>query len=161
MQTYTNSPPLTPLTECESLASLDSQENQSHPRLSRRPAKSPAQLQDRVGRPEQKPSPTAKLAYLDPAFQQWVKATQALPAEKQIEAVSKKLMELNPGFDGKLTGSMEGPQDRERRGDGVGVSHGQRDRHFAGAGVVGIEYLTCAGSEPGKASCRTFHRCKG
>ena len=39
-----------------------------------------------------------------PAFQQWVKATQALPAEQQIEAVSKKLMELNPGFDGKLTG---------------------------------------------------------
>jgi hypothetical protein len=27
-----------------------------------------------------------------------VKETQALPAEKQIEAVSKKLMELNPGF---------------------------------------------------------------
>ena len=46
---------------------------------------------------------TKKLAYLDPAFQKWVKATQALPAEQQIEAVSKKLMELNPGFDGKLT----------------------------------------------------------
>ena len=45
-----------------------------------------------------------KLAYLDPAFQQWVKATQALPAEKQIEAVSKKLMELNPGFNGSVTG---------------------------------------------------------
>ena len=45
-----------------------------------------------------------KLAYLDPAFQQWVKATQALPAEQQIEAVSKKLMELNPGFDGKMIG---------------------------------------------------------
>ena len=39
-----------------------------------------------------------------PAFQQWIKATQALPAEQQVEAVSKKLMELNPGFDGKLTG---------------------------------------------------------
>jgi hypothetical protein len=39
-----------------------------------------------------------------PAFQQWVKATQALPAEQQIEAVSKKLMELNPGFNGKLKG---------------------------------------------------------
>ena len=39
----------------------------------------------------------------DPAFQQWGKATQALPAEKQIEAVSKKLMELNPGFDGRVT----------------------------------------------------------
>ena len=50
-----------------------------------------------------KPAATTKLAYLDPAFQQWVKATQALPAEKQVEAVSKKLMELNPGFDGKVT----------------------------------------------------------
>ena len=45
-----------------------------------------------------------RLAYLDPAFQQWVKATQALSAEQQIEAVSKKLMELNPGFDGKIRG---------------------------------------------------------
>jgi serine/threonine protein kinase/Leucine-rich repeat (LRR) protein len=51
-----------------------------------------------------KPVAPGKLAYLDPAFQQWVKATQDLPAEQQIEAVSKKLMELNPGFDGKLRG---------------------------------------------------------
>jgi serine/threonine protein kinase/Leucine-rich repeat (LRR) protein len=49
----------------------------------------------------------AKLAYLDPAFQQWVKATQALPPEQQIEAVSKKLMELNPGFDGKVWPKVE------------------------------------------------------
>ena len=28
-----------------------------------------------------------------------------LPAEQQVEAVSKKLVELNPGFDGKVTGS--------------------------------------------------------
>ena len=34
-----------------------------------------------------------------------MKATQALPAEQQIEAVSKKLMELNPGFDGKFGAS--------------------------------------------------------
>ena len=45
-----------------------------------------------------------RLAYLDPAFQAWVAATQTLPAEKQVEAVSKKLMELNPGFDGKVNG---------------------------------------------------------
>ncbi len=37
-----------------------------------------------------------------PAFQAWVKEVQAMPAEKQIEAVSKKLMELNPGFDGRM-----------------------------------------------------------
>ncbi|HEX3658087.1 MAG TPA: serine/threonine-protein kinase [Pirellulales bacterium] len=61
--------------------------------------------------PSPQPSPikgegaNARLAYLNPAFQQWVKATQALPAEQQVEAVSKKLMELNPGFDGKLAGA--------------------------------------------------------
>jgi hypothetical protein len=47
-----------------------------------------------------------KLAYLDPAFQQWVTQTQNLPADKQVDAVSKKLRELNPGFDGKLLGGM-------------------------------------------------------
>jgi tRNA A-37 threonylcarbamoyl transferase component Bud32 len=38
-----------------------------------------------------------------PAFQQWKKDVAALPAEKQVEAVVKKLQELNPGFDGKET----------------------------------------------------------
>src|SRR6185312_10888370 len=41
-----------------------------------------------------------------PEFQKWIALTQKLPAEKQIEAVSKKLMELNPEFDGELTGSQ-------------------------------------------------------
>ncbi|MBA4017762.1 MAG: hypothetical protein C0483_11360 [Pirellula sp.] len=40
----------------------------------------------------------------DPSFPQWMAQVQAMPAEKQIEAVSKKLMELNPGFDGTVTG---------------------------------------------------------
>ena len=40
---------------------------------------------------------------ITPAFQQWMKAVAALPAEKQVEAVAKKLQELNPGFDGKVT----------------------------------------------------------
>ncbi len=40
----------------------------------------------------------------DPAFQQWMKDVQRLPAEKQVEAVAKKLVELNPGFDGNVTG---------------------------------------------------------
>lgn len=42
-----------------------------------------------------------------PAFQQWVKDTQTLPVEEQIKAVSKKLVELNPGFDGKITPVIE------------------------------------------------------
>ena len=48
---------------------------------------------------------SGKLFMHDPAFEQWMKDVQAMTAEKQIEAVSKKLMELNPGFDGKVTDS--------------------------------------------------------
>ena len=43
-----------------------------------------------------------------PAFQKWMKTVTGMPAEKQVEAVAKKLLELNPtvlspGFDGKET----------------------------------------------------------
>ena len=53
--------------------------------------------------PPQPVASSGKLFMHDPAFPQWVKDVQAMPAEKQVEAVSKKLVELNPGFDGKLT----------------------------------------------------------
>jgi serine/threonine protein kinase len=43
-----------------------------------------------------------------PAFQQWIKDVAALPAEKQVDAVAKKLQELNPGFDGKELHSIDG-----------------------------------------------------
>jgi serine/threonine-protein kinase len=33
----------------------------------------------------------------------WIKSVASLPVEKQVEAVSKMLLELNPGFDGKVT----------------------------------------------------------
>jgi hypothetical protein len=36
------------------------------------------------------------------AFAQWMRDVGAMPAEKQVEAVSKKLQELNKGFDGKV-----------------------------------------------------------
>jgi len=42
-----------------------------------------------------------------PAFQAWMKSVAALPAEEQIKAVSEKLVELNPGFDGVLWGSTK------------------------------------------------------
>ncbi len=48
---------------------------------------------------------SGKLFMHDPAFPQWMKDVQAMPAERQIEAVSKKLVELNPGFDGTLLGA--------------------------------------------------------
>ncbi len=36
----------------------------------------------------------------------WIESVEALPAEKQVEAVSEKLMKLNPEFDGKLSGNF-------------------------------------------------------
>ena len=43
------------------------------------------------------------LAFETPGFDQWMKKIAPLSAEKQVEAVAKKLQELNPGFDGKVT----------------------------------------------------------
>ena len=52
---------------------------------------------------------TAKrpLAYQSPGFDEWVKQTSALPVDEQVNAVSKRLVELNPGFDGKMTPTIE------------------------------------------------------
>ncbi len=48
------------------------------------------------------------LAFETPEFDQWVKNVKALPAVKQVDSVAKKLMELNPGFDGKLQPAFDG-----------------------------------------------------
>ena len=53
----------------------------------------------------------------DPAFLRWEKVVAALPAEQQVDAVAKKLQQLNPGFDGKVTG--EGEHDKPRIENGV------------------------------------------
>jgi len=61
-----------------------------------------------VAAPAPRPSPIkgeGAKAWNTPEFEQWMKAVQALPAEKQVEAVAKKLVELNPGFDGQVTGA--------------------------------------------------------
>lgn len=44
-----------------------------------------------------------KLFIRDPAFQQWMNDVAAMPAEQQVDAVSAKLVEWNPGFDGKIS----------------------------------------------------------
>jgi serine/threonine protein kinase len=50
----------------------------------------------------------AKKPWESAAFQAWVKATHALPPDKQIEAVIKKLQDLNPGYDGGKATRVEG-----------------------------------------------------
>ncbi len=143
---------LSPLENCKRLGDLNVRNTKVTPASSRRPAKSPAQLQDRMGRSGQGSRRSAEPAWNTPAFQQWVKATQALPAEKQIEAVSKKLMELNPGFDGKVTGLgwERHAQDRERRGHGVGFLTDNVTRISPVRALVGLKRLTCSAAAYGK-----------
>ncbi len=57
-----------------------------------------------------------------PAFQRWGKEVAALPAEKQVEAVVKKLQELNPGFDGKELHAIDGSVVTELRFSGDNVA---------------------------------------
>ena len=52
---------------------------------------------------EAKPAPAARGTMPMPGFDEWVTQVQAMPAEQQVQAVSDKLIELNPGFDGKVT----------------------------------------------------------
>ena len=119
---------LSPLDDCKSLKTLSIIKTQVTPAAVAALAKNLPNCKiewDGAGQPAagspQQAAGGKKLAYLDPAFRQWVKATQALPAEKQIEAVSKKLMELNPGFDGKMAGigAKGNPYGPVFKGDGV------------------------------------------
>jgi Leucine-rich repeat (LRR) protein len=101
-----------------------------------------------------KPAASAKLAYLDPAFQQWIKATQALPAEQQVEAVSKKLQELNPGFDGMVTDS--GGKGTPKIENGMVTGFGFLTDNVLDISPVraldGLKALTCNGTGTSKLS---------
>ena len=76
-----------------------------------------------------------------PAFQQWMKDVAALPAEKQVEAVAKKLQELNPGFDGKELHSIDGGAVTELRFASDNVADISPVRALAH-----LRFLACGGS---------------
>jgi predicted Ser/Thr protein kinase len=48
--------------------------------------------------------------WFKPAFLVWQREVATLPAEQQVQAVAKKLQELNPEFDGTVTGAWGAPQ---------------------------------------------------
>lgn len=43
----------------------------------------------------------------DPAIQKWMNEVAEMSAEDQVKAVAKRLQELNPGFDGKVTPTID------------------------------------------------------
>ena len=96
-------------------------------------------------------------------FQNWMNNVQSLPAEGQIEEVRKKLMELNPAFDGKLT-DVWSPYPPKIK-DGIvpllafvtdEVTDVSPIRAFAG-----LEILSCRGSVPGRGKLRNLSPLKG
>lgn len=66
-----------------------------------------AKLEPVEGKPAVGETSPADKPWNSPKFKQWMKSVAAMPAEKQVEAVTKKLQELNPGFDGKVRHQIE------------------------------------------------------
>ncbi len=74
-------------------------------------------------------------------FSQWMKTVATLSAYNQVEAVAKKLQELNPGFDGKVTPNFEGRVVTELRFYSDNVTDISPVR-----ALVGLNVLNCNGS---------------
>jgi eukaryotic-like serine/threonine-protein kinase len=79
------------------------------------------------------------------AIEAWLQRITDLPAEQQVEAVSAKLKELNPGFDGVVGRRYE---------NGAVVEFHLLTDHVTNIAplraLTGLEMLVCRGSEPGK-----------
>ncbi|MFO0999942.1 MAG: protein kinase [Planctomycetaceae bacterium] len=57
----------------------------------------------------------------DPEFVSWLRDVQSLSAEKQLSAVSRKLVERNPGFDGSLVWAITNEPPRIENGVVTGM----------------------------------------
>ena len=96
------------------------------------------------------------LAFQTPDFGNWVKAVQSTPAEKQVEAVSKKLMELNPGFDGKMGGHFsEKPVIEKGVVTRIGFITDAVTDISPVRTLAGLQALDCNGSPPRNGQPRT------
>lgn len=80
------------------------------------------------------------------AYQAWMREVQAMPAEEQVEAVRKKLMELNPGFDGSIKPKIE----REKVVELTFLSDDIKDISPLRS-LTDLTGLTCNGSIPNKS----------
>ncbi len=83
----------------------------------------------------------------DPAFEQWVKETAALPYTQQLEAFRKKMIELNPGFDGKFGGTSGGsPKIENGVVTDIGFKTDQVTNLAPIRALTGLRALSCDGA---------------
>jgi hypothetical protein len=77
------------------------------------------------------------------AAETWEKSVAELPAEQQVEAVARRLKELNPGFDGKVTPTVEQGIVRE-----LGFSSANVADLSPLRALRGLESLNCSADWP-------------
>jgi Leucine-rich repeat (LRR) protein/tRNA A-37 threonylcarbamoyl transferase component Bud32 len=75
--------------------------------------------------------------------ERWEKSVAGLPAEKQVEAVARRLQERNPGFDGKVTPTIEHGTVR-----GLGFSTANVADLSPLRALRGLNSLDCSGPFP-------------
>ncbi len=88
----------------------------------------------------------------------WIKSVQALPPDKQVEAVAAKLKELNPGFDGKVEHNV-----LVAMGKVIGLKFvtDQVNDISPVKALTGLQTLHCDGSGPQKGSLADLTPLKG
>ena len=111
-----------------------------------------------------KPIPAIKkegqpLFFETPGFAPWAKEVRALPAQQQVERVSRKMMELIPGFDGKFI------EDPHRVRDGVAWRLQVYTDNVSDISPIrvlaGLQILQCTGSADGKGQLRDLSPLQG
>lgn len=106
---------------------------------------------------------SGKLFMHDPAFPQWIKDVHAMPVRMQLEAVCQKLVELNPEFDGKLTGhrGKEPPNITEGVVTGLGFATDNMTDISPIRALSGITHLKMNGSDTRKSKFQDLSPLEG
>jgi serine/threonine-protein kinase len=88
-----------------------------------------------------------------PAFREWIRSVERMPADEQVQAVSKKLRELNPKFDGKIGGMWSGPPEIDNRiVRGIGFVTDHVTDISPVLALSGLRRLGCNGTTDGQLS---------
>jgi tRNA A-37 threonylcarbamoyl transferase component Bud32 len=117
-----------------------------------------SRLRPSPGRPTEQEGTAAGAPAREPASVDviWLRRVAALPADEQVRAVADKLRALNPGFDGKLSWTIE-------KGAVVSLDFATDEVTDISPvrALTGLKRLDCAGSAAGKGKLADLGPLKG
>ena len=90
------------------------------------------------------------------SFEQWLQDVPRLPADQQVEAVAKKLRELNPGFDGRMTPKLE-----QGVVTGLEFATDNVTNISPVRALTGLKHLSCRGSKDDRGRLSDLSPLKG